>query len=104
MATAAWAQQAEPQSQSTPRSDTPSRLDRMRPTEQAPRRASMSESVRQAQRSSGGRVLGAERMQSDGRDIIRVKVMDGQGRVRYIDNDQHSRSNNDRRGGRGDDD
>ncbi|MFT4255825.1 MAG: hypothetical protein QM599_02500 [Pseudoxanthomonas sp.] len=58
-----------------------------------PRRdaSSMSESVRQAQRSSGGRVLGAERVQSDGRDIIRVKVMDGQGRVRYIDNDQQSR-------------
>ncbi|MFT3763203.1 MAG: hypothetical protein QM761_11505 [Pseudoxanthomonas sp.] len=57
----------------------------------------MSESVREAQRSSGGRVLGAERMQSDGRDIIRVKVMDDQGRVRYIDNDRQPRRGIDRR-------
>jgi hypothetical protein len=52
---------------------------------------SLSDDVRRAQRESGGRVLGAERVQSDGRDITRIKVMDGDGRVRFIDSDRQSR-------------
>ncbi len=43
-------------------------------------------------------MLGAERVQFDGRDIMRVKVMDDQGRVRYMDDDMASR-NRQRRGG-----
>ena len=36
-------------------------------------------------------MLGAERVQFDGRDIMRVKVMDQDGRVRYMDSDSMSR-------------
>ena len=49
--------------------------------------SSLSDSVRRAQRETGGQVLGAERIQFDGRDINRVKVMDDRGRVRYMDDD-----------------
>ena len=54
--------------------------------------ASLSDSVRRAQRETGGQILGAERVQYDGREINRVKVMDDRGRVRYMDDDpQRSR-------------
>lgn len=56
--------------------------------------ASLSDSVRRAQRETGGQILGAERVQYDGREINRVKVMDDRGRVRYMDDDPQ------RRGGR----
>lgn len=49
------------------------------------RERTMSESVRWAQKTSGGEVLGAERVQSEGRDFNRVKVLDERGRVRYMD-------------------
>ena len=49
--------------------------------------SSLSDAVRRAQRETGGQVLGAERIQFDGRDINRVKVMDDRGRVRYMDED-----------------
>lgn len=55
---------------------------------------SLSDAVRRAQRETGGQVLGAERIQFDGRDINRVKVMDDRGRVRYMDEDpQRGRDN-----------
>lgn len=53
--------------------------------------SSLSDSVRWAQRSYGGRVLGAERVQSGGREITRIKLMDDEGRVRYVDADRQSR-------------
>ena len=60
--------------------------------------SSLSDSVRRAQRETGGQVLGAERIQFDGRDINRVKVMDDRGRVRYMDDDpQRSRESFERR-------
>jgi hypothetical protein len=62
-----------------------------------PSRISLSDSVRRAQRETGGQVLGAERVQFDGREINRVKVMDDRGRVRYMDEDPQrgrSRSSN----------
>jgi hypothetical protein len=46
---------------------------------------SMSDAVRRVQRSTGGQILGAERVPFEGRDITRVKYMDGRGRVRYMD-------------------
>ena len=49
--------------------------------------SSLSDAVRRVQRETGGQVLGAERIQFDGRDINRVKVMDDRGRVRYVDGD-----------------
>ena len=42
----------------------------------------MSDTVRRAERTSRGEVLSAERVQYDGRDMHRVKVVDDQGRVR----------------------
>jgi hypothetical protein len=53
---------------------------------------SLSDAVRRVQRSTGGHILGAERVPFDGRDINRVKYMDERGRVRYMDDpvQQHS--------------
>lgn len=46
----------------------------------------LSDSVRRIERSTRGQVLRAERMQADGRDVNRIKVVDEQGRVRvYLD-------------------
>ena len=60
--------------------------------------SSLSDTVRRVQRETGGQVLGAERVQFDGRDINRVKVMDDRGRVRYMDDDpQRSRESFERR-------
>ncbi len=59
--------------------------------------ASLSDSVRRAQRETGGQILGAERVQYDGREINRVKVMDDRGRVRFMDDDpQRSRDSTER--------
>lgn len=58
--------------------------------------ASLSDSVRRAQRETGGQILGAERVQFDGREINRVKVMDDRGRVRYMDDDPQRRGGRDR--------
>lgn len=52
---------------------------------------SLSESVRKVQRTTGGQVLGAERVQFDGQDINRVKYVDDRGRVRYMDDTQGGR-------------
>ena len=53
----------------------------------------LSDSVRRFERSNrGSRVLSAERMQSDGRDVNRIKAMDDRGRVRvYVDDPQRQR-------------
>jgi hypothetical protein len=59
--------------------------------EQRPRhRDALSDSVRRFERSNrGSRVLSAERIQSDGRDVNRIKAMDDRGRVRvYVDDPQ----------------
>jgi len=53
---------------------------------------SLSEAVRRVQRSTGGHILGAERVPFDGRDINRVKYMDERGRVRYMDDPMPQRS------------
>lgn len=46
----------------------------------------LSDAVRRIERSNRGQVLSAERMQYDGRDVTRIKVVDDQGRVRiYMD-------------------
>ena len=46
---------------------------------------SLSEAIRRVQRSTGGQILGAERVPFDGRNINRVKYLDDRGRVRYMD-------------------
>jgi len=53
---------------------------------------SLSDAVRRVQRSTGGHILGAERVPYDGRDINRVKYMDERGRVRYMDDPAPARS------------
>jgi hypothetical protein len=46
----------------------------------------LSDAVRRIERSNRGQVLSAERMQYDGRDVTRIKVVDDEGRVRiYMD-------------------
>jgi hypothetical protein len=55
----------------------------------------MSDSVRRAERNSRGEVLSAERVQYDGRDMHRVKVVDDQGRVRVFMQDPARRSGSD---------
>lgn len=46
----------------------------------------LSDAVRRVERATRGEVLSAERVQFDGRDINRVKVVDDRGRVRiYVD-------------------
>ncbi len=53
-------------------------------------RDALSDSVRRFERNNrGSRVLSVERMQSDGRDVNRIKAMDDSGRVRvYVDDPQ----------------
>ncbi len=49
----------------------------------------ISDAVRRIERSNRGQVLSAERMQYDGRDVTRIKVVDDEGRVRiYMDDPQ----------------
>lgn len=46
----------------------------------------LSDAVRRIERANRGQVLSAERMQYDGRDVNRIKVLDDEGRVRiYMD-------------------
>ena len=53
--------------------------------ERRERASSLSEAIRRVQRSTGGQILGAERVPFDGRAINRIKYMDERGRVRYMD-------------------
>ena len=62
------------------------------------RASSLSDAVRRVQRETGGQVLGAERVQFDGRDINRIKVLDDRGRVRYMDDDPQRAGSESRRG------
>ncbi|WP_244244017.1 PepSY domain-containing protein [Marilutibacter alkalisoli] len=50
----------------------------------------LSDAVRRVERRTGGRVLSAERVPFDGRDVSRVKVVDQQGRVRVFMDDPSS--------------
>ena len=57
--------------------------------EERAHRSSMSDSVRRVRNETGGQVLSVERMQYDGRDVTRIKVVDDEGRVRiYMDDPQ----------------
>lgn len=61
------------------------------PTEGTDHRA-LSDAVRRVERATNGQVLSAERVQFDGRDLSRVKVIDDRGRVRvYWDDPQQTR-------------
>ncbi|HSD16237.1 MAG TPA: hypothetical protein VLC71_03115 [Thermomonas sp.] len=55
------------------------------------RGGSLSDAVRRVERDTRGEVLSAERVQYDGRDMHRVKVVDDQGRVRVFMQDPEHR-------------
>ncbi len=63
------------------------------------RRDSLSDAVRRVERDTRGEVLSAERVQFDGRDMHRVKVVDDNGRVRVFMQDPR-RSDDDPRADR----
>ena len=82
---AAWAQSAPP---------PPPRNRDAQDERQDDRRGSLSEAVRRVERDTRGEVLSAERVQYDGRDMHRVKVVDDQGRVRVFMQDPQHRDGN----------
>lgn len=59
--------------------------------------SSLSDAVRRVERDTRGEVLSAERVQYDGRDMHRVKVVDDEGRVRVFMQDPNRRSDNNQR-------
>jgi hypothetical protein len=66
-------------------------------------RSTLSDAVRRVERDTRGEVLSAERVQYDGRDMHRVKVVDDQGRVRVFMQDPRRRDDGrDAGGSRGD--
>ena len=71
---AAWAQSAPPPPRNRDGQDA----------RQDDRNRSLSDAVRRVERDTRGEVLSAERVQYDGRDMHRVKVVDDQGRVRVF--------------------
>lgn len=70
-----------------------------RPPPRAFMQRDMSDSVRRVKESTGGQILGVERVPFEGRDINRVKYVDGKGRVRYMDDPPSPRTGG-RRDGR----
>lgn len=73
--------------------------------------SALSDAVRRAERATRGQVLSAERVQFDGRDVNRVKVVDDRGRVRVYwddpqakDDDRPANNRGDRRRTRDEDD
>lgn len=71
------------------RQERAERQDRERGSQRNRQQDELSDAVRRIERSNRGQVLSAERMQSDGRDINRIKVVDDRGRVRiYTDDPQ----------------
>ena len=87
---AAWATPQGRQAKSPPQ-----RADQRDPLPAHQRRQgqrALAESVRRAERATRGQVLSAERVQYDGRDLTRVKLVDDRGRVRvYWDDPAASR-------------
>lgn len=79
----------------SPQSSPPSRE---RPAQNS--RSGLSESVRRIERDTRGEVLSAERVQYDGRDMHRVKVVDDQGRVRVFMQDPPRRTQGNGNGAR----
>ncbi len=77
--------------ETSPRESSKVKRERQAPPPVRTGRSSLSDAVRRVQRETGGQVLGAERVQFDGRDINRIKVMDDRGRVRYMDDDPQQR-------------
>ena len=86
----AWAQPQPPQ---------PQPPQQPRPQHRNQQQQGLSESVRRAERN--GQVLSAEQVQSDGRDVNRVKIIDDKGRVRVFWDDPQAKPRDARNGGKG---
>ena len=86
-ALSAWAQQGPP----PPRERGDAQRGDARGNNDDSRRGSLSDAVRRVERDTRGEVLSAERVQYDGRDMHRVKVVDDQGRVRVFMQDPQRR-------------
>lgn len=84
--------QAQMQQNMQPRQQLRERQDMLARGNPREEERSLSDAVRRVQRSTGGHILGAERVPFDGRDINRVKYMDDRGRVRYMDDPVQQRS------------
>ena len=69
-------------------SGEPPRQAKERPSEHR----ALSDAVRRVERATNGQVLSAERVQFDGRDVNRVKIIDDRGRVRVYWDDPQSRN------------
>ena len=63
------------------------------PQERPSEHRALSDAVRRVERATNGQVLSAERVQFDGRDVNRVKIIDDRGRVRVYWDDPQSRRN-----------
>ena len=99
---AAWAApQGGRQAKAAPRqSDEPARRQPPAHNRRDGQRA-LAESVRRAERATRGQVLSAERVQYDGRDLNRVKLVDERGRVRvYWDDPAAGRDQGDDNAGK----
>lgn len=72
----------------------PQSQDRGRNQDREDSRSSLSDAVRRVERDTRGEVLSAERVQYDGRDMHRVKVVDDQGRVRVFMQDPRRSDDN----------
>jgi len=88
----AWAQQPPMQGQPPHRAQAQERGAMVAQANPREAERSLSDAVRRVQRTTGGHILGAERVPFDGRDINRVKYMDERGRVRYMDDPVPQRS------------
>ena len=76
MVTTAMAQKRENQEQSEDRTRS-----------EQPRRETLNDSVKRVERDTGGRVLRAEPVRRDGKDVHRIKVMTDDGKVRVLRED-----------------
>lgn len=61
------------------------------PADRPSEHRALSDAVRRVERATNGQVLSAERVQFDGRDVNRVKIIDDRGRVRVYWDDPQSR-------------
>ena len=73
------------------RRPAPERVEHDNRGERRAEHRALSDAVRRVERATDGQVLSAERVQFDGRDVSRVKVVDGRGRVRVYWDDPQAR-------------
>ena len=101
LSTAAGTAQAQSDTRRGDRDATPPAPRSLSDGQERPRHGSdheLGEAVRRVVREQRGRVLSAERVQYEGREVSRIKVIDDQGRVRvYMDDPQRDGKRQDRR-------